>query len=167
MLTATPMKSKLLQLLKNKLVHLLVLLLIMAIIFKTGFQVIYNYGGSMEPTLSSHQLLLLNKVWYDILPVDRYDVVVLYDSNKKERLVKRIIGLPNERIEIKEGVILLDGKPLHGDTIRTTYKNASNVNLEPLTLPPDGYFYIGDDREDSVCGVVLEKDIRGKVMFVE
>ena len=139
----------------------------MAVIFRTGFQVIYNYGGSMEPTLRSHQLLLLNKVWYDILPVDRFDVVVLYETNKKEYLVKRIIGLPNEVIEIKEGVILLGGKPLRDDPIRITYENASSVNLEPLRIPPDGYFYIGDDRVDSVLGIVLEKDIRGKVMFVK
>ena len=138
----------------------------MAVIFKTGFQTFYNYGGSMEPTLRSHQLLLVNKVWYDILPVDRYDVVVLYESNRKEYLVKRIIGLPNEIIEIKEGVILLDGEPLQADPIRITYKNPSSVNLERLKIPPDGDFYIGDDREDSVSGIVFEKDIRGRVMFV-
>ena len=161
------MKYKVLQLLKNKIVHLLALLIIMAVIFKTGFQVVYNYGGSMEPTLRSHQLLLLNKVWYDILGVERYDVVILHDTNKVEYLCKRIVGLPNETIEIKEGVILLDGKPLQADPIRITYENASSVNLEPLKIPPDGYFYIGDDREDSVSGVVLEKDICGKVMFVK
>jgi signal peptidase I len=164
---ATPMKYKVLQLLKNKVIHLLLLLVIMAIIFKTGFRVVYNYGGSMEPTLRSHQLLLLNKVWYDILSVERYDVVMLYDTENKEYLVKRIIGLPNETIEIKEGVILLDGKPLQGDSIRITYENASSVNLEPLKIPPDGYFYIGDDREDSVSGIVLDRHIRGKVMFVK
>ena len=139
----------------------------MAVIFKTGFRVIYNYGGSMEPTLRSHQLLLVNKVWYDILPVDRYEVVILYNANKKEYLCKRIIGLSNEVIEIRKGVILLDGKPLQDDPIRITYENASSVNLGPLKIPSDGYFYIGDDREDSVSGVVLEKDICGKVMFVK
>jgi signal peptidase I len=139
----------------------------MAVIFRTGFQTFYNYGGSMEPTLHSHQLLLVNKVWYDILPVDRYDVVTLYDANGKEYLCKRIIGLPNEVIEIRKGVILLDGKPLQGDPIQITYENPSSVNLEPLRIPPDGYFYIGDDREGSVFGVVFEKDIRGKVMFVK
>jgi signal peptidase I len=138
----------------------------MAVIFKTGFQTFYNYGGSMEPTLSSHQLLLVNKIWYDILPVERYDVVVLYNTNKGEYLVKRIIGLPNETIQLKEGRIFLNDKPLQSDPVKELYE-PSKLSLEPVRLPPDGYFYIGDSRGDTVHGVVLEKDIRGKIMFVK
>ena len=161
------MRYKVLQLLKNKVVHLLALLLLMAIIFRTGFKTYYNYGGSMEPTLSSHQLLLVNKIWYDILSVERYDVVVFYESDKKESLVKRIVGLPNETIKIEKGEIFLNGEPLRDDPLGSTYKNLPSVNLGPIKLPPDGYFYIGDNRGETTLGVVLEKDIRGKIMFVK
>ena len=120
----------------------------------------------MEPVLSSHQLLLVNKVWYDILPVERYDVVVIYDHKQKEYLVKRIIGLPNENIRIWEGEIFLDDKPLEDDPQRSTYKNLPNVNWSGR-IPSNGYFYIGDNRNDTVFGIVLYEDIRGKVMFTK
>ena len=89
------------------------------------------------------------------------------ESDKKESLVKRIVGLPNETIKIEKGEIFLNGEPLRDDPLGSTYKNLPSVNLGPIKLPPDGYFYIGDNRGETTLGVVLEKDIRGKVMFVK
>ena len=161
---ATLMKSKVLQLLKNRIVHLLLLLFLLSLVFKRGFQVVYNYGGSMEPTLRSHQLLIVNKLWYDLVPMDRYDIVVIEKPN--EHLCKRIVALPNEIIEIKEGKILVNDKPLKDDPIKTTYSFENTGNCFPrTTLGADEYFYIGDDRDESVYGIISMDNIRGKVML--
>ncbi len=122
-------------------------------------------GESMEPTLDDSDLIVLNKLDYKLNDIKRFDVVVI-DWNG-EKLVKRVIGLPGEHVEYKDGNLYIDGELVeenftHGDT--------DNFKLEEigyLTIPGDKYFVVGDNRENSTdsryIGLIDEEDILGSV----
>ena len=147
------------------------LLFLLSFVFKKGFKTYYNYGESMEPTLCSHQLLIVNKIWYDLLPAERYDIVIVRTDD--EIYCKRILALPNETIEIRDGRILVNDKPLTDDPIESpiswynhkTGLGNRGINYPKKLLAADECFYIGDNREWSVWGIVSMEDIRGKVMI--
>lgn len=131
-------------------------------------------SGSLEPTLLVGDFVLVNKMIYDngslgldraLLPrrpVRRGDLVVFKDPREPGKdLVKRIIGLPGERLEIVNKAVLVDDIPLaepyvrHIDPFIFTRANpVSRVlirrdNLEPETVPPGAVFVMGDNRDDS------------------
>ena len=171
---AIHMKSKLLQLLKNKTAHILFLLFVLAFVWHSGFKTYYNYGESMEPTLKSHQLIVVNKIWYDLVPLARYDVVVI-NVDDDECYTKRVIALPNEVIEIRNGRIFVNGKERADDPIKNPwhwYNSKTGVGNRGIKFPKtllkaNECFYIGDNRDETVWGIASMKDIRGKVMMLK
>lgn len=124
-------------------------------------------GSSMDPTLENGQILILNKL---AKKYNRYDIVVI-DANingKKERIVKRIMGLPGENIEYNNNIFYVNGKRTHDE-----FRDITNdFTLEQLTGKikiPDGYYFVmGDNRKHSLdsrdyrIGLVKEEDIIGK-----
>ena len=56
-------------------------------------------GSSMESTLNNHDLVIINKLVYRIKPIERFDIVVVNNDEDNDRIIKRVIGLPNETIE--------------------------------------------------------------------
>jgi signal peptidase I len=101
------------------------------------------HGPSMTPTYGDNQLLLVNRLAYRFGgEVRRGDVVAITLQNRKAVLVKRIIGLPGERIRIEEGQVLIDDQPL--EEPYCVYRLPWNV-LE-TRLGPDEVFVIGDNR---------------------
>lgn len=103
------------------------------------------YGQSMEPNLHPTERLVIEKVSYYFDSPQRYDIVVLNLPQMPELLIKRVIGLPGETIEIRDGVVFVDGEaqnetyvPVLGDT-----------QYGPITLRPMTYFVMGDNRINS------------------
>lgn len=124
-------------------------------------------GVSMEPTLNDNNVILLNKFNYRINDIKRYDVVVV-DWNG-EKIVKRVIGLPGEHVEYKEGNLYIDG---FNEKENFNHAETNDFKLESigyLTIPGDKYFVVGDNRTDStdsrVIGLIDKKDILGKANF--
>jgi signal peptidase I len=120
-------------------------------------------GSSMEPNLHNGQRLLINKIAYK--NPQRGDVIVFpppHIANSDKDFIKRIIGLPGEVIEIKDGVIYINDSPLDEPYI----VDDAGINMA-LTVIPDGeYFVLGDNRgnsSDSRGGwTVPEENIVGK-----
>ena len=101
------------------------------------------HGPSMTPTYGDDQLLLVNRLAYRFgHEAQRGDVVAITLKGGKAVLVKRIIGLPGERIRIDEGQVMIDDQPL--DEPYCKYRLAWNI-LE-TQLGPDEVFVIGDNR---------------------
>lgn len=121
------------------------------------------YGQSMEPSLHTNQRLIVEKVSYHLHPPKRGDVVVLkLHDEHSELLIKRIIGLPGEIVEIKNGAVYVNGKPLKEPYLnqRTRGQMAAQV-ISPLHV-----FVLGDNRgfsnDSRSFGMVAFADIVGR-----
>ncbi len=121
------------------------------------------YGQSMEPNLSAQQRLIVDKISYRLRAPQRDDIVVLNVPEISDLLVKRIVGLPGEVIEIDNGMVLVNGKPLPEPFPHGTMPQ----NMQPITLAPLQYFVMGDNRGNSndsrSFGPITRNDILGRV----
>ncbi len=106
------------------------------------FQPFYMQGASMEPNLTDGQYMLFKE--YD-KNYQRGEVIVFkYPKNEKQFFLKRIIGLPGEKIEIKDGIVYINGKVL--DESSYLSKDVQTKGLVGVTLGNDEYFVMGDNR---------------------
>ncbi len=111
----------------------------------------YIPSSSMEPTLEINDRLIIEKVSYYFTSPQRGDVVVfsptekLKEQNFKDAFIKRVIGLPGETIEVREGKVYVNG-----EAIREKYiEEAPDYNYGPETVPENQYLVLGDNRNNS------------------
>ena len=130
-------------------------------------------GHSMNDTLKDGDTVLIDKVCYEFREPERYDLIVFEPkvANVSKFYVKRIIGLPGETVQIKEGKVYIDGKKLESDLIGTDIYNAG-LAAEEIRLGSNQYFVLGDNRNNSDdsrfsnVGLVNGKDIIGRAWMV-
>ncbi|HHB90639.1 MAG TPA: signal peptidase I [Anaerolineae bacterium] len=102
-------------------------------------------GYSMEPTLYGHQRLIIEKVSYRLHGPKRGDIVVVRIPQFDRLLIKRVIGLPGETLEIRDGLVYINGQPLE-----EPYVNGRPRGSYPATTIPEGHvFVMGDNRNNS------------------
>jgi signal peptidase I len=132
-------------------------------------------GTSMVPELHDGERLLVNKlVYYKIGSVswghlERGDIVVFwYPREPDKSYVKRIIGLPGETVEVRNGKVIIDGRELNEDYLDTEH-NKSLPSFPVKKVEEHYYFVMGDNRDNSsdsrYWGLVPEKYIYGKAFF--
>lgn len=136
------------------------------------FQSIYVVGPSMNNTLEDEDRVIINKLAYVFSDIERYDIVAFKKFNDDSYYdIKRVIGLPDETIQIKDGRIFVNGNQLLDmpyEDIILTYGIAN----EEITLGKEEYFVLGDNvnnSEDSrfiTIGNVSEGEIKGKVIYI-
>lgn len=106
-------------------------------------------GQSMETTLYNNDNLLVDKLSYRFRDPKRFEIVVFpYQYRENTYYIKRIIGLPGETVQIRDGEIYIDGEILYESYGREVMKSAG-LAAEPVTLGEDEYFVLGDNRNDS------------------
>lgn len=157
--------------------------LLIAFLIKTFlFQAFYIPSESMTPTLQVGDRVLVNKLSYRLHDVNRGDVVVFEapdDPNTEgvKDLVKRVIGLPGETVELRDGQVFVDGSLLEepyletGEVTRPTQNFAGKceppVSDSTCVVPADSFLVLGDNRDQSkdgrVFGPIRESDIVGRV----
>lgn len=126
-------------------------------------------GPSMEPTLKEGDILILNKIGYKIFDVKRFDIVAVR-TNTSKYFVKRIIGLPGDKIEYIDNVLHINGKGYKEPFLseETITENFSLSDLGYDEIPKDMYLVLGDNRTNSddsrnpKIGLVKKDDILGK-----
>lgn len=152
---------------KNILSYVLVIGIALLIKFFI-FSPIKVNGTSMEPNLKDGDIMILNEIGYLINGVNRFDIVVV--DNDGEKIIKRIIGLPGEKVEYRDNKLYINGEEVtenfkHGETKDF---NLSDINLSEI--PKDSYFVMGDNRGNSkdsrIIGPVHKSKISGKTNLI-
>ena len=129
-------------------------------------------GNSMSPTLEEGQVVIVSKFSKNF---QRNEIVILKKDSKS--YVKRIVGLPKERIDHINGILYVNNTPfketfLNEDVVTSSFlfEDVCSLNDCPNgVIPDDMYLVLGDNRPDSVdsrsFGLVNKKEIKGKVIF--
>jgi len=177
----------------RELLEAFILALIVFMVIQSSVRNFRVEGSSMHPTLEGGEYLLVNKLVY--FPIDthrlsrvipfwkvdqsadgfaarapeRGEVIVFkYPRDETKDFVKRVIGLPGEQVEIRQGEVYIDGGLLEEPYI--TRKD--NFSMDPMLLGEKEYFVLGDNRctgcsnDSRHWGPVPEKNVLGKVWFV-
>ncbi len=137
-----------------------------------GVQSVTMIGQSMNPVLNDKDVLLLNKCVYRFSNPKRYDIIAfkLKEDPDAYYNIKRIVGLPGETVQIRNGRIFINGEALT-DLPFDSLIMTEGLALDKLTLGNEEYFVLGDNcnnSEDSRyvnVGNVLEKEISGKIVY--
>ena len=146
-------------------------------------------SGSMQPTLDIGDMVLVNRMAYDLKAPythqvlarlgepQRGDVVVFANpAGQGDDFIKRIMGLPGEQVELRGGVVHINGRPLatdwgHGDPGHLSQGD----DFGPVTVPAESFFMLGDNRDHSFDsrfwragggGFVPRQDIRGRALVI-
>ncbi|MEY9974846.1 signal peptidase I [Lysinibacillus sp. RC46] len=120
-------------------------------------------GVSMEPTLVDHDRVIVNKIGPKFKSIDRFDIVVINNiliNNEEENIIKRVIGLPGDKIEYKDDQLYINGekysepyldqyKKVLKDPGSLTYDFTLDQDLGETSVPEGYYFVLGDNRRKS------------------
>jgi signal peptidase I len=137
------------------------------VVFKFAFIGVRVEGISMEPTYHNGRINLINRLAYWRSEPKRGDVVGIRLAGHSVLYMKRIIGLPGERVAFKNDKVLINDQPLEEPYV----KYRARWRIDELTLDPDEYYVVGDNRDTApvgqghVGGGVRRNRIVGKVLF--
>lgn len=155
----------------KRLLFLIALGIAGAILFrKYGFEGIYVASPSMEPTLPVGQHYFVDKFSLLFRSPERGEIVVLDSPVEEDKgLIKRVVGLAGETIEIKEKKVYINGQNLNERY--AVYKRKGELlegdNLAPLKIPDECFFVMGDNRDESKDSATWKDDKTGQpVHFV-
>ncbi|WP_310550647.1 signal peptidase I [Paenibacillus glufosinatiresistens] len=130
-------------------------------------------GQSMQPTLLEGERLFINKIGLLFTPPGRGEIVVLHDPEDgpqaKEYLVKRVIGIPGDTVEVREHELYVNGRP-----VPESYTDVpiGDADFAAVTVSPDHYFVMGDNRRSGASrdsrffGEVDEERIVGRASLI-
>ncbi len=145
-------------------------ILLTAIIFLLIRSVAQNFrieGYSMEPNFHDGQYLITDKISYRFHEIERGDVIVFeYPRAPQRDFIKRVIGLPGEKVEIRHGAVFINDKRLE----EPYSPNPGSYSWGPEVVPGDSYFVLGDNRNNSsdshTWGMLPRKNIVGKAWAI-
>src|SRR5215469_8662507 len=132
------------------------------------YQPVKVEGTSMAPLLSDQERIFINKFVYRFEPIERGDVVVFwYPLDHTKSFIKRVVGLPGEMVEIRQGTLYVNGKVVPEPYVPPQYEDSSDFG--PVRVPKEGFFVLGDHRISSndsrVFGPVSSQYIYGRAVF--
>jgi len=120
-------------------------------------------GPSMEDTLHDKDIMILDEVSYRFSEIKRFDIVVI--KYKDDYLIKRVIGLPGEKIEYRDNKLYINDK-----FVKEEFSHKITEDFTSMTIPSNMYFVLGDNRVNStdsrIIGFIDKKDIRGKTDLI-
>lgn len=150
---------------KDWIVPILTALAIAILINKFIFFNVYVPTGSMIPTINEDDKILVTRV-YNTNNIERGDIIVFYSEELQETLIKRTIGLPGDHIEIKNGIITINGEVLEENYVK------NNDEFDGVFDVPEGkFFFLGDNRANSndarlwINPYIDKSEIKGEARF--
>ena len=132
--------------------------------------------GSMKPTFMEEDKIFVDKLSYRFHLPERGDIIVFkYPLDRKKDFVKRLAGLPGDSLEIRKGVLLVNGKPMTEPPFsKNTYYNVEDWQFgksgQVIQVPAGNYFALGDNSAHSAdsrqWGFVPKKDLVGRAFMI-
>ncbi|WP_245411646.1 signal peptidase I [Alkalicoccus urumqiensis] len=133
------------------------------------------YGQSMMPTIHDGERIIVDKIGYELMEPDRFDLIIFH-ADEDSDYIKRIIGLPGDELYYEDDTLYVNGAPVEEDFLEETRGGAStevftdDFTLENLTnehtVPEDHVFVLGDNRKNSIdsrqIGFVPMEEIVGR-----
>ncbi|MBM4295110.1 MAG: signal peptidase I [Deltaproteobacteria bacterium] len=146
-------------------------------------------SGSMQPTLLIGDYLLVNKfgygirnpltnkIWISLAQPQRGDIVVfIFPQDPSKDYIKRVVGVPGDKVQVINKKVYVNGKELeapyaaYADNIMIPAGQSTRDNFGPVVVPPDSYFVMGDNRDQSYdsrfWGFVPDTSLRGKAFII-
>ena len=122
----------------------------------------------MEPGLEDQERIFINKLAYRLESIERGDIVVFrYPRDPRKSFIKRVIGLPGDRVRVTEGRVFVNGEFLNEPYVQEDYRDSRSYH--EIVVPPGSYFVLGDHRSMSndsrEFGPVAQSFIYGKAVF--
>ena len=144
-----------------------IVLAIVVILFL--YQPVKVEGTSMMPTLDDQERIFINKFVYRFESVNRGDTVVFwFPGDPSKSYIKRVIAMPGDRVEVDDGVVVVNGQALSESYVPPEFRDQSSMPTK--TVPPEEYFVLGDHRSSSndsrAWGMVPRRYIYGKAVFI-
>jgi signal peptidase I len=149
-----------------------VLIAVVLIVFI--YQPVKVEGTSMTPTLQNDERIFINKFTYKfrLASIARGDTVVFwYPQDATKSYIKRVIGVPGDRVRVDGGQVYVNGQLLEEDYVPAINRDSvSWRDGEEQIIPPEDYFVMGDHRNSSsdsrTWGYVPRRNIYGRAVFV-
>lgn len=157
----------------------LVLLVVLVVVLRNMMGTVLVKGSSMEPNFNHGDLVFINKLSPSLGSLDYGDVVIceMEDDFAYENIIKRIVGLPGDEIEIVENEddaeiydLYVNGELVEEPFLGEPMMTAGNIEY-PYEVPEDSYFVMGDNRNASTdsrkksVGAIPRENLMGKVVF--
>ena len=154
-------------------VQVILVLILSAVVAFSFLGTIVMQEGSMEPTIRANDHIRINRAAYLFDAPDRGDIIAFYKSDTKNGSVqiKRVIGLPGDTLQIKDGMIIINGETYLEDEQYSKINNSGLAEKE-IKLKKEEYFVLGDNRNNSEdsrfvdMGNVKQANIIGKVWLI-
>lgn len=150
----------------------IVIVCMTAVLLVAAFgQRVSTAGDSMSPVLKNGDIVLINHFIYNIKDPARGDIVAFRQDNNGHYMLKRVVGLPGETVQIKDGKVLIDGEEVTKG-IYVSDIEYMGLAENPIELGEDEFFVMGDNHEASDdsrlpgIGNISKKDIFGKAWFI-
>jgi signal peptidase I len=135
------------------------------------YQPVKVEGTSMMPGLTDQERIFVNKYEYKLSPnnIHRGDLIVFhYPKDPRESYIKRVVGVPGDTVEIRDGIVYVNSEKLIEPYVEADYRGHDFMPVE--AVPPDDYFVLGDHRDSSSdsrsWGFVDRPKIYGKAVLV-
>lgn len=165
----TKNKKKILKSIILWIIEIIMVILAAYLVIAYGVEKTTMVGESMKPTLNNEDKIIINKLAYRFTEPKRFDIIVFRQSGKEHGyyLIKRIIGLPGETIQIKDGMVYVNDEPIKEKVLVEPCVNGGMAE-EKIILDENEYFVLGDNRNNSEdsrfanVGNLIKEDIIGK-----
>ena len=119
-----------------------IIIVIVVVLFRTFIMTPAVVDGlSMYDTLNDHDIVIINKIVMKTNNINRFDIVVLKNNTDGDKIIKRVIGLPGEKIEYKDNKLYING-----EEIEDNFKTNETTDFTAETKENE-YFVLGDNRE--------------------
>ena len=149
-------------------IRVYLLIIVIALLVKTFLVAPIRVNGeSMMGTPHDKDIMILDKISYRFSPIKRFDIVVV--KYKDEYLIKRVIGLPGEKVEYKNNKLYVNGKLLKGNFSHMKTDDFKLDSIGNSKVPKNQYLVLGDNRVNSldsrIIGFIKRSQISGKTSF--